>query len=128
MRLEGVCIAGVVLGGAPAVGAGPPPIEPFTQEAVARGLAYILPSNPPGGYLGFGCGFADLDGDGDADVVILGAADGHVGIFENDGTGFFIDRSATSGIPNLPEASALAASSLPGCRFSWLGAETEDRG
>jgi hypothetical protein len=61
-------------------------ITPFTEEAASRGLLYVIQDHPQAsGHLGFGCGFADLDGDGDEDIVILGAADGQVGLFENDG-------------------------------------------
>ena len=39
--------------------------------------------------------------DGDLDIVALGAIDGSVGLFENDGNGYFVNRSALSGIaPN----------------------------
>lgn len=85
-------------------------VNPFTEEAIPRGLLYIMQGWPQvSGYLGMGCGFADLDGDGDQDIIIIGAADGHVGIFENDGTGNFTDRSAASGIPLLGGGSAFAA-------------------
>ena len=72
---------------------GPPP---FTDEAVARGVVFPISSMSP--QFGFGLGFADLDGDGDDDLVALGRSNGVVGIYENDGTGAFIDRSAASGI------------------------------
>ena len=61
------------------------------------------------GFLGQGCGFVDLDADGDPDVVLLGASDGTVGIFENTGAGVFVDRSSTSGIPLLTEQEGFAA-------------------
>ena len=90
-------------------------ITPFTEEAASRGLLYAIQDYPQAsGHLGFGCGFADLDGDGDEDVVILGAADGHVGLFENDGSGFFTDRSAGSGIPLLTEIVGFAAADFDG--------------
>jgi hypothetical protein len=92
-------------------------VTPSTEEAVARGLVYVMQSYPQVyGYLGFGCGFVDLDGDGDADVVIIGAADGHVGVFENLGlfSGQFADRSATAGIATLPQGSAMAAADIDG--------------
>jgi hypothetical protein len=76
--------------------AGSPPPVPFTDEAMARGIDYV-----PNQVIQFGEGvaFADLDGDGDADIVVLGDAAGRIGVYENDGTGMFIDRSA--GIPGI---------------------------
>ena len=90
-------------------------IRRFAEEAIVRGLSYVMDTHPQGyGYLGFGCGFADLDGDGDPDIVLLGGADKRVGIFENDGRGHFMDRSDGSGIPPLPQASAFAAADVDG--------------
>ncbi|MHC5025246.1 MAG: CRTAC1 family protein, partial [Planctomycetota bacterium] len=84
-------------------------IIPSTEEAVDRGLVYVMSTYPQAtGYSGFGCGFSDLDGDGDQDAVLMGAEDGLVGIFENDGLGNFTARTDT-GIPLMTEASGWAA-------------------
>jgi hypothetical protein len=105
-----------VVGVSRPAGAGTPTYSPFTEEAVARGVVYQVQAWGFGsdGYLGYGCGFADLDTDGDPDLVILGSADGRVGIFENDGTGNFTDHTPTSGIPLLAEASAFSAGDYDG--------------
>ena len=73
---------------------------PFTSEHAARGVLYnMMLSVPlPTPSEGFGMAAADLDGDGDLDLVLLGRADGQVGVFENNGTGQFTNRSTTSGI------------------------------
>lgn len=78
----------------------------FTEEAVARGLSYVVTedSRP----IGAGVALIDLDEDGDPDCVLLGRADGRVGVFENDGTGNFIDHTASSGIPSSSFLSAVA--------------------
>lgn len=90
-------------------------IAPFTSEAPSRGLIYPMSGYPSSdGLHGFGCGFADLDGDGDADAVLLGRADGQVGIFENVGSGTFVDRSTSTGIPLLSGLSAFATADFDG--------------
>jgi len=75
----------------------------FADEAVARGIDYTIGTN----YAQFGGGLmmVDLDGDADLDIVIAGANDLTIGVYENDGTGNFTDRSATCGI----SASAISA-------------------
>lgn len=80
--------------------------QAFTEEAVARGLSYVVQQNSD--LYGAGVALVDLDGDLDADCVLLGRADGVVGVYENDGTGHFIDHSATSGIDADPRNSAVA--------------------
>jgi len=79
-------------------------LAPFTEEAAARGLDYV-PNQPQ--QFGYGVGFADLDADGDPDVVAIGAAGGVIGVFENDGTGHFTDRTGV--LPALLNPSAVAA-------------------
>jgi hypothetical protein len=100
----------VVLGWPPISVATP---NPFTEEAELRGLDYSLPFYLPNGAIGsgFGLALADLDNDGDADAVAVGQVGGRVGLWENDGTGHFIDRNAGSGLPlisNLASSATLA--------------------
>jgi hypothetical protein len=83
-----------------------PAAEPFTEEAALRGINYISMQSSAHGQ---GLAFADLDGDGDPDVLLLGRGDGVVGVYENDGTGHFIDHSATSGIGPALKSSSISA-------------------
>lgn len=91
-------------------------IEPFVDEAVARGVTYaVQPWNgPTGQFQGFGCAIADLNGNGQQDIVIMGDGQGLVGIYENDGTGHFNDHSATSNIPLLTKPSGIALADYNG--------------
>jgi hypothetical protein len=90
------------------------------DEAGQRGLVYQIGPYPQVfGLLGYGAAFTDLDADGDPDLVLLGAGDNFgdgspVGIFENDGTGNFTDRSSSSGIPVLGDPSGVAAGDIDG--------------
>ncbi|MGE3166306.1 MAG: FG-GAP-like repeat-containing protein [Planctomycetota bacterium] len=99
---------------------------PFTEEAVIRGLNYSTPSSAGPAQFGAGVAFADLDGDLDADVVLVGAANGQIRLFENDGTGYFVSRGA-AGTPT-PFASGIAAADYDGDGdldlyiSNWLGA------
>ncbi len=87
----GVGIALVLVGAPAALGQ-----NAFTDEAVARGIDYIVVNGVF--QLGAGVAMIDLDNDGDPDIVALGATGGAVGLWENDGTGNFTDRSPGSGI------------------------------
>ena len=50
---------------------------PFTSEGAARGLNYRVASYGSGpGFLGSGLCAADLDGDGNTDIVAMGKASG----------------------------------------------------
>ncbi len=90
-------------------------VEPFTSEALQRGVWYTMQGYPPsGGYSGFGMAMADLDADRDLDLVLLGRSNGLPGIFENDGTGHFTDRSIESGIAPLAAASSVIAFDFDG--------------
>ncbi len=101
-----MCVLAAVIA-APMQGFAGTPISPFTEEATTRGLNYV--SGATHEQFGAGVCISDLDNDGDPDIVVGGATDGHIGVFENDGTGFFTDRSATSGIPNIAKPSAITA-------------------
>lgn len=72
-------------------------LAPFTEEAASRGVVH--PCLPSGSWFGHGLAVNDLDGDGDLDLVLTGRTDGAVALYENTGSGNFIDRSATSGLP-----------------------------
>lgn len=76
-------------------------ITPFTEEASVRGVDYVtnFGSIAPWGY---GLSLADLDNDNDPDLITTGASDSMVGLFRNDGTGHFTDRTYTSGIGPTP--------------------------
>ena len=78
---------------------------PFTDEAATRGLDLFYITSVPDAGSGFGA--IDLDQDGDADLVITGLA-GLVRFYENDGNGYFIDRTADVNLPEMPTANAVA--------------------
>ena len=108
-------MAAAVLAEAVALSPASAQFAPFTSEAVARGVSYPVQGVPQSnGLYGFGVAFVDLDLDGDDDIVSVGRLNGQVGVFENLGAGTFANRSATSGIAALPQASAIVAGDLDG--------------
>ena len=79
---------------------------PFVDEAELRGVNFPLINGSPG----FGAGMAavDLDGDGDADLVITGVDD-QVEFLENDGSGYFTSRTEEINLPVFSLARGVAA-------------------
>ena len=73
--------------------------QPFIERGIARGINYPIQIGQF--QFGSGLGMFDLDGDGDPDALIIGAADGRVGLYENDGTGFFTDRTYDTITPRM---------------------------
>lgn len=84
----------------------------FADAAVSRGLFYI--QGFPGAQFGAGQGFVDLDGDHDLDVVVTGASNGLVGVYENLGAGTFANRTFSAGIAPLTAASGFSACDYDG--------------
>ncbi len=84
-------------------------LAPFSEEADARGVSYFAIERASLERFGYGLAFVDLDGDSDPDIVVTGAANDLAGIYENDGSGFFADRSAGNGIPALLGRSGVVA-------------------
>ncbi|MCA8960742.1 MAG: CRTAC1 family protein [Planctomycetes bacterium] len=85
----------------------------FSEQATTRGLVYSGYDGSISPW-GFGVIFSDLDDVGDPDVVAVGRSDFVVGIFENDGSGNFIDRSLSSGILPVDRQSAVVAGDYDG--------------
>lgn len=113
MRKRSACIV-VCIAASPVAVAADLPI-PFRDEAVERGILYVVSQGEFDGIGAFGCGIAliDLDQDGDGDFVCIGASNGQTGLFRNDGTGHFT-REYDSGLPSLMDASGVTAADYDG--------------
>jgi hypothetical protein len=87
----------------------------FSEEALQRGLNYVVTDGIFDGPGQFGCGVAlcDLDGDGDDDIVASGATNGQIALFENVG-GTFVNRTIGSGLQALAKVSGLVAADYDG--------------
>ena len=84
----------------------------FSEEAIARGFFYIVGNPLP--QFGSGHGLVDLDNDRDLDIVVLGAQNGLVGVYENLGAGTFANRSFSSGIGGHNQAAGFSAADYDG--------------
>lgn len=84
--------------------------QTFTEEAVDRGVLYLVAQGEFDGDGSFGCGvaIADLNGDGNPELVTVGAANARIGLFINNGTGNFT-RHLTHGIVDQTHASGVVA-------------------
>ncbi len=84
-------------------------VSPFTEEAVARGVEYLVIFGQ-GDEAGAGVAFLDVDEDGDDDLMTLGlAGTGNIGLFENDGTGVFTTRTDSTDAVSAQQARGIAA-------------------
>jgi hypothetical protein len=110
-----LCAGGILAGIAAGNAAGGEGL-PFTSEAPERGIQYTMGSGTSGGQFGFGICLADLTGNGHLDLVLIGRTSGMPGIFENDGTGHFTNRTVDAAIPPLAAASAVYAFDFDGDR------------
>lgn len=79
----------------------------FTNEGIARGVPFRLGFNYH--QVGAGNMLVDLDNDGDLDILIAGGLGGVFGLYENDGSGYFTERTIGSGLDPMVNASGLSA-------------------
>ncbi len=110
LRASLAVVLSVGVGGIQSAALGDDPLLPFTEEAVARGIDAMMAPFPAGfGFFGFGCGFADLDGDGWTDAFAYGRSDKRLALWRNRGAdgfpGHFQDRTFTSGIAPIVQPS-----------------------
>ncbi|MEM8724893.1 MAG: CRTAC1 family protein [Pseudomonadota bacterium] len=78
----------------------------FEERAAAAGLAFTLGAGANGRHSG--PTFADIDGDGDLDLLLGGLESGPTKLFINDGSGNFSDATAGSGFDNATTAQTIS--------------------
>ncbi len=72
----------------------------FSEQAAQRGIQFnVRPYTSS--VFGYGVGLADLDNDGDLEVIAVGDAGNGIRIWENNGSGHFTDRSLFPSIDGL---------------------------
>ncbi len=84
----------------------------FVEQGFQKGLNYLIGS--PHEQLGAGLALVDLNNSGRLDAVVLGAANGLVGIYEQLPTGQFANRSFAAGIGPMASASGVSAADYNG--------------
>ena len=91
MRTSPILLAGLLA--APALAQGPH----FTDQSVQRGLLFQHFDGAFAYAMGGGCGWLDLENDGDEDLFAAGSDARHA-LFKNDGSGQFTDVWPASGL------------------------------
>ncbi len=100
-----------------------PPSVTFTDVTASSGIDFVHQSGAVGDRflpetMGGGAAFVDYDQDGDQDLVLInsrtwkGAAAGPSRLFENDGSGRFVDRTQGSGLDFVAYATAVAVGDI----------------
>lgn len=104
MRNASAPLVILVAAAASAQGGGP---LSFSDEALSRGMFFNIGVN----FTQFGAGLmmGDLDNDNDLDIVIANGPGGSFGVFENDGTGNFTNRTPTAGLLPMNRPGGIAA-------------------
>ena len=100
MRASLIPIAGLLAGTALAQG------PHYTDQSAARGLEFAHFDGAFAYAMGGGCGWLDLENDGDEDLFAAGSDSRHA-LFQNDGTGHFTDIWQGSGLNANPFGSTI---------------------